>query len=329
MKKNVVVVGSINVDLTIKTRRLPRLGETIIGGHFTKGCGGKGANQAIAAARAGAHVNFVARVGNDSYGQYAVTHLTAERIDARFIVHDEESPTGVAFILVDENGENSIVVASGANARLCPKDIQKVDDEISSAEVLLVQLESPIETVHHAIRIAAKSDTLVIMNPAPAQELGSSWLQGIDVITPNRIEAEMLTGMKLTDSASFAAVARRILGFGIPTVIITLGQQGVFLATKSGMSLIPSYTVEAVDSTGAGDVFSGSLAAFLAEGMPMDEAVKMAIAAASISVTRMGAQMSAPVRSEIEDFTTLAHLEQQRVEVQSTHNPSQSLQEAP
>ena len=325
MKKKVVVVGSINFDLTIKTRRLPRPGETLIGGRFTRGPGGKGANQAIAAVRAGADVSFIARVGTDSYGRDSVKHLSAERIDTRYVIHDEDVPTGVAFILVDEGGENSIVVASGANARLCPLDIDNVKDEIASAEVLLVQLESPLEAVRHAIHIAGKSDTLIIVNPAPAQHLSSSWFHEVDVITPNKIEAEMLTGMKITDDASLAAIARRILDFGIPVVIITLGRQGVFLATMNGMRLIPAYEVKTIDSTGAGDVFSGSLAAFLAEGMSIEEAVMMAIASASMSVTRMGAQMSAPFRPEIESFIHSAPLEQKRAEDEFTHNPSQSL----
>ena len=325
MNKKVVVVGSINFDLTIKAKRLPQPGETIIGGRYTRGPGGKGGNQAIAAVRAGADVSFIARVGTDSYGRDSVKHLSAERIDTRYIIHDEDVPTGVAFILVDEGGENSIVVASGANARLCPLDIENVKDEIASAEVLLVQLESPLEAVQHAIRIAGKSDTLIIVNPAPAQHLSSSWFHEVDVITPNKIEAEMLTGMKITDDASLAAIARRILDFGIPVVIITLGRQGVFLATINGMRLIPAYGVKTIDSTGAGDVFSGSLAAFLAEGMSIEEAVMMAIASASMSVTRMGAQMSAPFRPEIENFIHSARLEQKRPEDEFTHNPSQSL----
>lgn len=325
MNKNVLVVGSLNVDLTIKTKRLPRPGETIIGGTFTTSAGGKGANQAIAAVRAGADVSFIARVGTDSYGQDSVKRMSAEGIDTRCIIHDEASPTGVAFILVDEHGENSIVVASGANARLCPLDIENVKGEIASAGVLLVQLESPLDAVRQAIDIAGKSDTLVIVNPAPGQRLSSSWFADVDVITPNKIEAEMLAGMKITDDASLAVIARQILNFGIPTVIITLGREGVFLATKDGMSLIPAYAVKAVDSTGAGDIFSGSLATFLAEGMSIEEAVRMAIASASISVTRMGAQMSAPSRSEIQHFIHNATLEPKRAEDQFTHTPSPSL----
>jgi ribokinase len=326
MKKNVVVVGSINVDLTIKTGTLPRPGETIIGGTFTTGAGGKGANQAIAAVRAGADVSFIARVGTDSYGQDSVKHLSAEGIDTSHVIHDEQSPTGVAFILVDAHGENSIVVASGANARLSTLDIENVNAAIRTAGVLLVQLESPLEAVQQAIRCASQGDTLVIVNPAPGQHLSCSWFKDVDVLTPNKIEAEMLTGMKITDDASLVAAARMILDFGIPTVIVTLGKQGVLLATADGTKLLPAYAVNAIDSTGAGDVFSGSLASFLAEGMPIEKAVRKAIASASISVTRMGAQTSAPTRTEIEHFILHnAPHERGRTEVEFTHGSSQSL----
>lgn len=326
MKKNVVVVGSINVDLTIRSKRLPRAGETIIGGGFTTGGGGKGANQAIAAVRAGADVRFIARVGRDAYGHDMVKHLGTEGIHTEHILQDEECPTGMAFILVDEHGENSIVVASGANARLSPRDITLVKEEIGSAGVLLVQLECPLDAVRHAMEIASASQTLLIVNPAPAQHLDGSWFHGVDVITPNKIEAEMLSSSKITDRASLVDAARRIMQFGIPTVIITLGRQGVFLATEKQMTLIPAYAVTAVDSTGAGDVFSGSLAAFLAEGLPMDCAVRKAIASSSISVTRMGAQEAAPARSEIDDFMeTHAPLLQKQTEDEFTLDPSPSL----
>lgn len=326
MNKRVVVVGSINTDLIIKIGRLPKPGETIVGGRFSKGGGGKGANQAIAAVRAGGGVSFVARVGNDSYGNESVRHLIGERIDTKFVVRDEGAPTGVAFILVDDLGENSIVVASGANENLSPGDVEKAKHEILSAGVLLVQLESPIETVQSAINLAAHGETLIILNPAPAQYLSGSWLRGVDIITPNKIEAEILTDLKITDDASLRLAGKRILEFGIETVIITLGRRGVFLATARTMRLIPAYGVRAIDSIGAGDVFSGSLAAFLAEGISIDEAVRMSIAAASISVTRRGAQTSAPSRAEIENFlNNSVPFEQEHAEDTFTHNPSQSL----
>lgn len=302
MKNKVVVVGSYNTDLTIKTERIPRPGETIIGGIFSEGGGGKGANQAVAAARAGANVSFIARVGNDALGQEGRHRLTEEKIDTRFMFLDNDVATGVAFIVVDERGENSIVVASGANARLSPADIEKASEEISSAGVLLVQLESPIGAIRTAIKKAHENGTIVILNPAPAQSLENDLLQDVDVITPNKVEAEMITGIKVSDDESLSSIVRKFFEYGIKNVLITLGSKGIFVGVSNRMELIPAYKVCPVDSTGAGDVFSGSLAAFLAEGMPIEKAAKMANASASISVTRMGAQSSAPRRREIRNF---------------------------
>ncbi len=302
MKNKVVVIGSYNTDLTIKTARIPRPGETIIGGVFSEGGGGKGANQAVAAVRAGANVSFIARVGSDILGKEGIQRLTDEKINTRYIFHDTDVATGVAFIVVDERGENSIVVASGANARLSPADMERTTEEISSAGVLLVQLESPLDAIYAAISKAHHNGTKVILNPAPAQPLDQKFLKEIDIITPNKVEAEMLTGIKVTDEESLRLISRKFFEFGINHVLITLGSKGVFIGSQHSMELIPAFKVRTIDSTGAGDVFSGSLAAFLSEEMSIDNAVKMANASASISVTRMGAQNSAPRRKEIEDF---------------------------
>ena len=302
MKNKVVVIGSYNTDLTIKAGRIPRPGETIIGGIFSEGGGGKGANQAVAAVRAGADVSFIARVGNDVLGKEGIQRLTKERIDTRYIFLDNDAPTGVAFIIVDEGGENSIVVASGANARLSPVDIDRAHDEISSAGVLLVQLESPIEAIRAAIKKSHEKDTIVILNPAPAQSLEQNLLQEIDIITPNKVEAEMITGIKVTDEESLRSIVKKFFEYGIKNVLITLGSKGIFAGLPDITEFIPAFKVCPIDSTGAGDVFSGSLAAFLSEGMSIEKAAKMANASASISVTRMGAQNSAPRRMEIENF---------------------------
>lgn len=302
MRNKVVVVGSYNTDLTIKTSRIPHLGETVIGGVFSEGRGGKGANQAVAAARAGAEVSLIARVGNDTHGQEGMQRLISEHINTQYVIHDPEFTTGVAFIVVDEHGENSIVVASGANGQLSPLDIEKAENAVSTANVLLVQLETPLAAVQSAVRMARSNGAVVILNPAPAQSLQSELLCDVDIITPNRLEAEMITGMRVSGEASLRIVARQILDYGVRHVIITLGQRGILSATNNAIELIPAYKVHAVDSTGAGDVFSGSLAAFLADGMTMEESTRMAIASASISVTRMGALLSAPLRAEIERF---------------------------
>ncbi len=300
--KRVVVVGSYNTDLTIKTKKIPRPGETVIGGVFSRGGGGKGANQAIAAARVGASVSLIARIGEDPLGKEAMTRLMEEQIDTQHVLIDAEVPTGVAFIVVDDHGENSIVVASGANACLTPSDVERASDTIASAKVLLVQLESPLDAVRAAIALAHTNGLTVILNPAPAHSLDSHLLNEIDIITPNAVEAEMLTGIKIADEQSLCAAAQALLQFGIGRVLITLGKRGVFSATKVKRELIRAFKVHAVDSTGAGDVFNGALAAFLADEMPVEDAARMASAAAAIAVTRMGAQVSAPYRSEIEDF---------------------------
>lgn len=302
MKNKVVVIGSYNTDLTIKTARIPRPGETIIGGVFSEGGGGKGANQAVAAVRAGANVSFIARVGNDILGKEGIQRLNNERIDTRFIFQDTDTATGVAFIVVDERGENSIVVASGANARLSPADMEQSTEEIASAGVLLVQLESPLDAISLAIKKANNNGTMVILNPAPAQPLDRKFLQEIDIITPNKVEAEMLTGIKVTDEESLRTITKKFFDYGIKNVLITLGSKGVFIGLQDSMEVIPAFKVRSIDSTGAGDVFSGSLAAFLAEGMSIETAARMANASGSISVTRMGAQNAAPNRKEIENF---------------------------
>ena len=302
MKNKVVVVGSYNTDMTIKSKKLPGPGETVIGGHFSTGGGGKGANQAIAAARIGAEVTFVARVGNDLLGSEGIKRLNEEHINTKYIYRDNELPTGVAFIVVDDKGENSIVVASGANANLSPTDIESASDEISSADILLIQLESPIESVYASIKSAHDNGVTVILNPAPAQELDNHILRYVDIITPNIVEAEMLTGIKVTDVNSLQSIVNRFFDYGINDVIITLGSKGYFAGAHDAMKIIPALNVAPIDTTGAGDVFSGSLAAFLSEGMTIEKAARMANAAASVSVTRLGAQDGAPKRVEIENF---------------------------
>lgn len=302
MKNKVVVIGSYNVDMTIKTKKIPSPGETVIGGSFSTGGGGKGANQAIAAARLGADVSFIARVGNDLLGQEAIKKLNNEHIDTRFIFRDNQLPTGVAFIVVDDSAENSIVVASGANAALSVEDIENVKAELLSADILLVQLESPVETVKAAINIAKQNGATVILNPAPAQKLDTALLTNIDIITPNIVEAEMLTGIKVTDTECLTKIVNKFFEYGIKNVFITMGSKGYFAGSINTSVIVPAYKVTSVDTTGAGDVFSGSLAAFLAEGIPIEIAARMANGAASISVTRVGAQNSAPKKVEVEEF---------------------------
>lgn len=297
--KGIAVVGSSNTDMIISMGRIPKPGETIIGGDFAMAAGGKGANQAVAAARAGGRVSFIARVGDDLFGEQAIRGFAADGIDVRHVQKDESAPSGVALIFVGGDGENSIGVASGANARLSADDIEQAREAIQSAGVLLVQLEIPIETVRAAV-LAAARDARVILNPAPAQPLDDDLLGRVSILTPNETEAALLTGLEVQDEAGAALAAEALRRRGPEIVIITLGAKGALVSDASGTRLVPAFSVDPVDTTAAGDVFNGALAIALSEDRPLDEAVRFANAAAAISVTRPGAQPSAPRRPEID-----------------------------
>jgi len=299
---SIIVVGSSNTDMIIKLDRIPRPGETILGGAFVTAAGGKGANQAVGAARAGGQVTFIARVGQDMFGEQAVDGFVKDGINVDHVTRDKTNPSGVALIFVAKDGENSIAVAGGANAKLSPADVKKAKAAFAGASVLVMQLETPLETVQAAADLAAKAGVRVILNPAPAQPLPDKLLNGVSILTPNETEAELLTGIAVNDDASAAAAAAKLRARGVRTVIITLGARGAFVATESGEQLVPGFKVKAVDTTAAGDIFNGALAVALAEGKPLDMSVRFANAAAAISVTRLGAQPSAPTRREIERF---------------------------
>lgn len=303
MSKKIVVIGSSNTDMIIKTARIPRPGETILGGDFSIAPGGKGANQAVSAARAGGAVTFIARVGEDMFGEQAVNGFIRDNMNVGHIIRDKQAPSGVALICVDEKGENSIAVASGANAQVSPADIHAAEDVIVSAGIVLMQLEIPIETVEAAAGIAAANGVVVILNPAPAQPLGSGLLKNISILTPNETEAELLTGIKVEDEQGASDAANDLIAQGVKTVLITLGARGVYAAAPDFRGIIPAFSVaDIVDTTAAGDVFNGVLAVSLAENKPLREAVRYANAAAALSVTKLGAQTSAPYRTEIETF---------------------------
>ena len=302
MKKTIVVIGSSNTDMIIKTEHIPKPGETVLGGAFSTAPGGKGANQAVSAARAGGNVLFIARVGDDMFGTQAVEGFVRDGITIDSIITDKNAPSGVALIFVDETGENSIAVASGANARLSISDIEASEETIASAGIVLMQLEIPLETVRAAAEIAGENGVNIILNPAPAQPLGDDILRHISILTPNESEAELLTGIKVTDEHGAAQAAEALSANGVKTVLITLGSQGVYAASPEFHGIIPGFRVQAVDTTAAGDVFNGVLAVSLSEHMPLIEAVRFSNAAAALSVTTLGAQPSAPYREEIEDF---------------------------
>ena len=304
--KTIIVVGSSNTDMIIQLDRIPRPGETILGGEFTSAAGGKGANQAVGAARAGGQVTFIARVGQDMFGDQAVAGFIKEGIDTDHVLRDKSRPSGVALIFVAKDGENSIAVAGGANGELSPTDVGKAKNLFASAGMLVMQLETPLATVQAAADLAAKASVRVILNPAPARTLPDKLLKKVSIITPNETEAELLTGIKVDSEAAASKAADKLLTRGVKTVIITLGSRGAFVAGEGVRKLVPGFKVKAVDTTAAGDVFNGALAVALGEGRPVIEAVRFANAAAAISVTRPGAQPSAPARKEIELLLTSA-----------------------
>jgi ribokinase len=300
--RSIVVVGSSNTDMIIRVPRIPQAGETLLGGEFLTAAGGKGANQAVGAARAGGKVALIARVGKDALGDQAIAGLRRDGIDVSCVFRDTRAASGVALIFVAEDGENSIAVAGGANAKLAPADVKKAARIIRSAAWLVAQLETPLATVTAAAEAAAKAGVPVILNPAPARPLPNSLLELISILTPNETEAELLTGIKVTDAAAAARACAKLRSRGVRTVILTLGERGVFLADVDGQRLVPGFKVKTVDSTGAGDIFNGALSVALAEGKTVLDAVRFANAAAALSVTRPGAQPSAPARADIEKF---------------------------
>ena len=301
MTKNaILVVGSSNTDMIIKMDRIPKPGETIIGGEFASAAGGKGANQAVGAARAGGAVTLIARVGQDMFGEKAVAGFIADGINVDYVVRDRTSPSGVALIFVGQNGENSIAVASGANAKLTPADVRKAKSAFREASVLLLQLETPLDTVQAAAELAAAAGVRVILNPAPAQPLPDKLLRRLFLLTPNESEAELLTGIAVDNVDGATKAAGVLLARGVQNVMITMGARGAFVAGEELRQLIPAFKAKAVDTTAAGDVFNGTLAVGLAEGRSLLEAARFASAAAAISVTRLGAQTSAPRRKEID-----------------------------
>lgn len=302
--KNIVVIGSSNTDMVVRTSHLPAAGETVLGGEFMMNAGGKGANQAVAAARYGERVVFVARVGDDMFGRQTLESMRRDGIDTSCVTIDRDNMSGVALISVNAEGENSIVVASGANMALGREDIDRAAEEIRRADVVLMQLEVPMDTVEYAAEVAAAAGVPVILNPAPAPagRLSAELLARLDVITPNRSEATRISGVEVTDMASARRAAEAIHAMGMRRVIITLGGDGSLIYDGGEFEHIEPTRVEAVDTTAAGDTFNGVLAVGVAEGRSLSDAAREASIAAAISVTRMGAQPAAPTRAEVVDF---------------------------
>jgi ribokinase len=295
----IIVIGSSNTDMVIKSKKLPAPGETILGGTFLMNPGGKGANQAVAAARLGGKVTFVTKIGNDMFGSEAIDLFGSENIDTRYIINDPINPSGVALITVDENGENSIVVAPGSNGTLSAYDINEEVFDNEAADIYLMQLEIPLGTVEFVAQKALLKNNMVILNPAPARPLSDDLLSYIHIITPNETEAELLTGIKVTDSLSAQKASDELHNKGVKNVVITMGSSGAHISTGSVSKMVSVVPTKAIDTTAAGDVFNGALAVALSEGKELEEAVIFANKASAISVTRMGAQASAPYRNEI------------------------------
>lgn len=297
--KKIVVVGSSNMDMVVKTDHIPAPGETVLSGSFFMNPGGKGANQAVAVARLGGEALFISKMGNDVFGKQFSQLFSDEGIDTRYLLSDEDLPSGVALITVDKAGENSIVVASGANAHLQSEDMSNALDEIAKSEILLVQLEIPLDTVNYVVQYAARNGVKVILNPAPANTLSQELLESVHILTPNKTEASMIAGIEVNDIEAAKKAAQLICSKGSKNVVVTMGPLGAVICKEGKCTTASAPKVETVDSTAAGDVFNGALAVAVSEGKELEDAVNFACEAAAISVTRLGAQSSIPYRTEL------------------------------
>ncbi|MEI6290539.1 MAG: ribokinase [Chloroflexota bacterium] len=301
-KQKVMIVGSYNTDLAVRTPHIPVGGETIMGSGFVIGPGGKGANQAVAAARLGADTSMLVKLGKDIFGDQAAANLVKEGVRSENLLRSTEEPTGAAFIIVDQNGENIIVVAGGANNSLSVDDVEKARPQIQQAKVLLLQLEVPLETVTRAVEIAHSAGVKVILNPAPGRNLDANLLAMVDVLTPNETEAQIITGMPVVSVQQAEAAGKKLISQGVGVVVITMGGKGSLVVSKDIVKHMPGYPVTVVDTTGAGDAFSGALAVALSEDLQLEDAVKFATAAAALQVTRFGTAPAMPYRQEVVDF---------------------------
>jgi ribokinase len=301
-KPKICVVGSCMIDLISQVPRLPKLGETMFGHAFHMGYGGKGANQAVMAAKLGAQVTMVTKLGRDVFGEGTLKNFQEQGIDTKWVLFDDKLFSGVAPIFVDDNAKNFIVIVPGANSGLSPADAQAAREVILAADILICQLEILSETTLEALRIAKSGGVRTILNPAPAAKIPDEMLRLADIVAPNETETELLTGMAVATLEQAEAAARKLLECGAGNVILTLGERGALLVNKDTVESIPAIEVKAVDPTGAGDAFVGSLAAFLGEGYPMRDAIRRANVVAALSVTRIGTQVSFPQRAEADAF---------------------------
>ena len=299
----VLVVGSINMDLVVRVPHSPRPGETVLGGDFETFPGGKGANQAVAAARMGGEVTMVGRVGSDNFGDTLIQGLIEDKIKTSYVIKDSETPTGIAMIAVAADGENLIVVASGANFEVSEADVTHARDIMRDTDLLLLQLECPMEAVTAAVDLAKAYDIPVILNPAPAQPLSKALLANVDVLTPNETELMMLAGVDNVEGA-----IEKVLSWGTKNLVVTLGANGARVVSEGVDKHVPAHEITAVDTTAAGDAFNGALAVAFAEGKSLLEAVDYGMAAGALAATRRGAQPSLPTRDAVENLIKASHV---------------------
>ncbi len=298
--EHIVVIGSTNTDMVVRSSHLPKPGETVLGGEFMMLPGGKGANQAVTIARLGGKVHFITKLGNDIFGAQSKINLETEGVLVDYVFCDDIHPSGVALISVDDNGENSIVVAPGANAHLGIEEITKAKSCILDAEIILMQLEIPITTVESVIQMTLNMGKKVILNPAPAYHLPDAVLNGLYLITPNHTEVEILTGITITDELTCEMASQHLKNKGVQNVIITLGSKGAYVSSDKFTGMVHTCEFKVVDTTGAGDAFNGSIALALSQDLGIESAVRYANLVAGLSVTKLGAQASIPYPSELE-----------------------------
>ena len=296
--KTILVIGSSNTDMTAKTAELPRPGETVLGGVFTMGAGGKGANQAVAAQRLGGKVKFICKVGKDMFGDNSIAQYEKEGLDTSGILRSN-LPSGVALIYVDSHAENCIVVASGANGDLTEDDIEKSRKDLESCDILLLQLESPIPSVLKAAKIAHQAGKTVVLNPAPACPLPEELFRNIDLFIPNETELSTFSGMPVTSQEEAQAAAKAMQAKGVGKLIVTMGSKGALICEGGPSVFVPAHQVKAVDTTAAGDTFCGALCVAISEGKSLKEAAEFACAASALTVQKMGAQNSIPYRKDL------------------------------
>jgi ribokinase len=302
MKNKILVIGSTNVDFIIKTEKLPAFGETVTGGVFFQNFGGKGANQAVGAARAGGNVTFVTCLGEDLYAENLIENFRKDKIETRYVFRDPDEATGSALIMLDKDGNNYISVASGANYKLTPSHIDQALKTILEAEMIVMQMEIPFDTTSYVFELAEKHNIKVLFNLAPARPFDLSVLKKTYAFVVNEVEASMVTGLKVETDDEIKTASQELLKLGCKIAIITLGARGSYIASSEFRGIVPAFKVKAVDTTAAGDIYCGSLAVAMVEGKSLTDAVKFAGAASAISVTRLGAQPSAPWRKEIDEF---------------------------